>query len=104
MKTWAHETFGNVFKKKRNLLARIKGIQKVIDDDSHKVHLLDLEDNLRKKLDQILDQEEEFWNLRARSNWIMEGDKNTKFFHTSTIIRRKRNKIEFIKTDCGREL
>lgn len=29
----------------------------------------------------------------------MEGDRNTKFFHVSIIIRRKRNKIDRLKID-----
>ena len=30
-------------------------------------------------------------------NWLNLGDKNTKFFHQSTLQRRKRNKILRIK-------
>ena len=28
---------------------------------------------------------------------IRDGDRNTTYYHTSTIIRRKRNRIEFLK-------
>lgn len=85
-------------------MARIQGIQKAIDHDPRKAYLLDLENNLREELDTILDQEENFWALRARSNWLVAGDRNTTFFHTSTLIRRKRNKIAFLKSECGREI
>lgn len=39
------------------------------------------------------DKEEMYWEQRARVNWLRAGDQNTKFFHSSTIQRRKRNKI-----------
>ena len=95
---------GNFSFKKKNLTARINGIQRAIDLDPNKAYLIDLEEKLKRELDLILDQEEEFWALRARTNWIMAGDRNTKFFHTSATIRRNRNKIEFLKTTCGKEL
>ena len=33
--------------------------------------------------------------------WLKDGDRNSKFFHLSTIIRRKRNSIDAIKNDAG---
>lgn len=30
------------------------------------------------------------------------GDRNTKYLHTSTIIRRRRNRIEMLKDEEGR--
>lgn len=32
---------------------------------------------------------------------MKEGDKNTRFFHFSTVIRRRRNAIDAIKSDNG---
>ena len=49
----------------------------------------------------ILQQEEEFWSVKSRYNWLIQGDKNTKFFHTSALIRRKRNRIACLKDSQG---
>jgi hypothetical protein len=40
-------------------------------------------------LGKILDDEETYWQQRARLKWLLEGDRNTKFFHISAIARKK---------------
>lgn len=31
--------------------------------------------------------------MKSRYNWLIQGDRNTTFFHTSALVRRKRNRI-----------
>lgn len=38
-----------------------------------------------------------YWGLRSRVNWLRWGDKNTKFFHATTIQRRQCNRILMLK-------
>ncbi|KAK3204389.1 hypothetical protein Dsin_018435 [Dipteronia sinensis] len=59
LQKWNKEKFGNIFVKKRKLLARIGCIQRCL------------------------------------------SDRNTKFFHLSTIIKRRGNKLEGLKRDDG---
>ena len=47
-----------------------------------------LEAKLRKELNVILNEIELFWFQKSRVEAIHDGDKNTKYFHISTIIRR----------------
>jgi len=42
-------------------------------------------------------QEEQFWAMRSRLNWLSWGDKNSKFFHACTVQRRQRNRISILK-------
>jgi len=42
---------------------------------------------------QVLAQEEMLWFQKSREQWVRYGNKNTKFFHTQTIIGLRRNKI-----------
>ncbi|KAK2662858.1 hypothetical protein Ddye_001432 [Dipteronia dyeriana] len=60
-----------------------------------------LEENLLKEYNDILEQEDFFWQQKCRNCWLKEGDKSTKFFHLSTIIRRRRNKLEGLKKEDG---
>lgn len=49
----------------------------------------------------VLGQEQELWALKSRINWMVQGDRNTAFFHVSTLVRRKRNQILAIKNGVG---
>jgi hypothetical protein len=37
------------------------------------------------------------WRNKSKEVWLTCKDLNTKFFHTSTIIKRRRNAIDFLK-------
>ena len=39
--------------------------------------------------------------LKSRVNWMMQGDRNTNFYHVSTLVRWKRNQIMAIKNVVG---
>ena len=97
---WNREEFGNIFARKRRLWARLEGVQRHLD--SGKIaNLLKLERKLQRDLDDVLEQEELLWFQRSREEWIASGDRNTKFYHTSTLIRKNRNKIVTLKDMNG---
>ncbi|CAN6555765.1 unnamed protein product [Malus baccata var. baccata] len=54
-----------------------------------------------RNLDLLWRQEECFWQQRSRVQWLKEGDANTKFFHQSTLHRRRRNKVASVKNSQG---
>lgn len=92
--------FGNLLEKKKRVLARLNGIQKsmAIRPSSS---LLDFERRLYRELDVILDQERDLWALKSQVSWMVVGDRNTSFFHVTTLVRRKRNKIFSLKNNVG---
>lgn len=57
-----------------------------------------------KRLSEIYVQQELFWKQRGKQLWLSEGDQNTKYFHTSTKVRRKNNQITYLKNDEGVEV
>ena len=52
-----------------------------------------LERSLRMEYVNILKLKENFWALKSRVSWVVKGDRNTKFFHTTTLVHRRYNKI-----------
>lgn len=79
-------------------MARIAGINVELERNwSHS--LPTHEDKLRLELHEILKQEEIFWHPKSRTKWITNGDRNTRFFHISTMSPRKRNKIDRLPSE-----
>ncbi|KAK5792155.1 hypothetical protein PVK06_033269 [Gossypium arboreum] len=54
---------------------------------------------VREDLDNVLYHEEILWRQKARCDWLVLGDRNTKFFHTRTLRRRKQNLITALKNE-----
>lgn len=54
------------------------------------------EENLQSALDEILKREEILWRDKAKMAGLEDGDANTRYFHLSTIIRRRYNNIDFL--------
>lgn len=80
--------------------ARLEGVQRCLSNQKLQ-HLIELEKSLRKELETVLHQEELLWFQKSRMGAIRDGDRNTKFFYLSTVIRRKRNRIVMLKNADG---
>jgi len=100
VKIWNREVFGDIFHRKKRIEARLRGIQTSIADRQNE-YLLNLECQLRQEYFEVLQYEEEFWSVKSRYNWLIQGDRNTRFFHTSALIQRRRNRIVCLKDSLG---
>ena len=49
----------------------------------------------------MLQYEKEYWSVKSRYNWLIQGDRNTSFFHTLALVRRRRNRILCLKDGLG---
>ncbi|KAL4279829.1 hypothetical protein GQ457_03G024220 [Hibiscus cannabinus] len=99
-KEWSITVFGHIERRKQYLLARIKGMEKALDRGRNS-YLETLGARLKQELEVVLEQEESLWFQRARTKWINLGDRNTAFFHASTISRSRQNKIAMLKLPDG---
>ncbi|GKV16725.1 hypothetical protein SLEP1_g27324 [Rubroshorea leprosula] len=95
---WGKESFGDIFRKKRLLQARLVGLQNFPRYD-YSLNLQTLEKKLLSDYQQVLFEEEVLWFQKSRVEWIASGDRNTTFYHLSTITRRCRNKVGALKID-----
>ncbi|KAF6151999.1 hypothetical protein GIB67_010573 [Kingdonia uniflora] len=72
--------------------AKICDAQKRPTTDDNSNH----EQDLQQRLHHLLEQKEATWRDKSRELWLKAGDMNTKFFHISTICRRRHNEIKKI--------
>lgn len=97
---WNKHSFGKIFHKLKRVLARLDGIQKA-NGYSSSPFLQNLEAQLLVEYNTYLNYKEEFWRTKSRINWLAQGDVNTKFFHASTLNRRRKNIINSLKDEEG---
>ncbi|XP_010424030.1 PREDICTED: uncharacterized protein LOC104709061 [Camelina sativa] len=100
LKRWNKDIFGDIQQKKEALLREIKEIQNELELYQTDA-LLQKEADLLSSFDVVLEQEEVLWFQNFRERWITLGDRNTKYFHTSTVIRRRHNRIDMLRNEEG---
>ncbi|KAL4394223.1 uncharacterized protein [Arachis hypogaea] len=93
---WNKDVFGHVRRQKRKIINRIEGIQRASSYEKNPF-LEKLEAKLNKELEDILDKEKILWIQKSRDLWVVDEDHNTRYYHTRTVIRRRRNKILKLK-------
>uniref|UniRef100_A0A2N9HY11 ABC-2 type transporter transmembrane domain-containing protein n=1 Tax=Fagus sylvatica TaxID=28930 RepID=A0A2N9HY11_FAGSY len=94
---WNKEAFGNCQGRIKTLTLHIQEIQKKEATENN----CKIEARLQQELNEWLLRNETLWRQKSREVWLREGDRNSKFFHISTIIQRKKNTIEALKSDQG---
>ncbi|GLU09451.1 hypothetical protein SLE2022_263130 [Rubroshorea leprosula] len=95
---WSKSEFGDLFRRKRLLKARLTGIQNS-PYYTYLQFLQDLETELLDEYHRVLHAEELFWCQKSHVEWITSRDKNTKFYHASIVIRRERNRITALQIE-----
>lgn len=100
LQQWNKEEFYNIFRKKSELWARLEGILRILAS-GRQSHLIKLEAKLRREMDNVLNDEEMLWFQKSRMEAICDGDRNTRYFHLSTIMRRRGNRIEALMDDSN---
>ena len=89
-KVWNKEVFGNLFHRKKRIVARLKGVQTELSTNPSSF-LVDLDRTLKAEFMEISKLEEEFWAMKFWITWLVEVDRDNSFYHTSTLVRRRRN-------------
>lgn len=56
---------------------------------------------LEKHIDNMLLHEEVYWKQRSREDWLLEWDRNAKFFHTKATARKRKNIIRGVLDEDG---
>ncbi|CAL1355246.1 unnamed protein product [Linum trigynum] len=100
LRVWNKQVFGNIFRRKKALISKLRKLE--MDNELHNTdRSVSLEDSTRKELEQTLWEEQLLWVQKSRTSWVNEGDRNTGFFHLSTLKRRRFNRIVALRTEDG---
>ncbi|XP_038972101.1 uncharacterized protein LOC103699848 [Phoenix dactylifera] len=102
LRRWNREVVGDIFR-------RLEGVESAITELQRREDLggglpEDNMSDLRGLLanhHSLLRQHEIFWRQKSRVQWVSEGDRNTRFFHRTTVIRRQRSMIHSLRDESG---
>ncbi|CAN1189286.1 hypothetical protein LINPERHAP2_LOCUS39809 [Linum perenne] len=87
LKKWNINVFENIFKRKKRLIDELKGAEITVSNYPSSTNI-DVENLIRSKIELVLWQEESLWIQKARTKWIVEGDRNTHYFHLTAFKKR----------------
>lgn len=95
---WNKQLYRNIFVRKRKLISELERVQKVLDVCfSQTLHRREY--GLQHEIEEVLAHEELLWFQKSKAKWLHNGDRNTSYFHSCTLTRRKRNKIKGLIVD-----
>ncbi|KAH7855902.1 hypothetical protein Vadar_030395 [Vaccinium darrowii] len=100
LKVWHRLKFGDLRLKigaAKDQLAEIQKEQELGPNPS----LNATEQHLISSLEDLWQKETMFWHQRSCINWLKLGDRNSRFFHLTTIQRWQRNQIVRLKDSFG---
>jgi hypothetical protein len=87
LKCWNKDSYGNVNDLVSAAEIKLKQIQSHIQEHGHSDELLLEERDANAVYEDALSKQEVFWQEKARLNWHLECDRNTKYFHRIAKIK-----------------
>jgi hypothetical protein len=103
LKEWNREVFGNINQGKKSIEDRMRKLQEQCIEEGYTEDRKKEEIQMTQEWEARCQQEETLWRQKSRIRWLKEGERNTKFFHRTTIARRSHNKILKIRDQDGIE-
>lgn len=103
LKEWNSQVFGNINERIATLESEIQQWDNVANTRLLTEEEVKIRASIQLELWSWLKKQEVYWAQNSRVQWLKDGDKNTKFFHTYASLRRNRNNISSLEVD-GRKL
>ncbi|KAG6467116.1 hypothetical protein ZIOFF_075057 [Zingiber officinale] len=92
LKWWNMEVFGNIHDRVLQAEESMAAAEQAYDRDpteQSRTH----RSECQARLFRVLDMEEDFWKQRAAIRWMGEGERNTKFFHSTVQKKRTASRL-----------
>ncbi|KAI0494122.1 hypothetical protein KFK09_024253 [Dendrobium nobile] len=97
---WNKNVFKNVFSNILQAEQKVLDMEDIFEANSSEDNLFNL-NQAKFLLSQLQAQEESFWKQKANMKFVMEGDRNTKFFHAIANKNKINNRINKIRDSNG---
>ncbi|KAF7149419.1 hypothetical protein RHSIM_Rhsim03G0083500 [Rhododendron simsii] len=100
LKEWSRMKFGDLRLQLSVAKDRLLEVQTMLEEGFDQ-QLVAKEKSLKRELEDLWQKDAMYWHQRSRIKWLQMGDKNSRFFHLSTIQQRQRNQIMRLKDKGG---
>ncbi|KAL5789913.1 hypothetical protein ACOSQ2_004801 [Xanthoceras sorbifolium] len=97
LENWSKVKFGSL----KKAIDRKRCEINLLYDRKQSDQILDAIKSRERELESLLSKEELYWKQRSRVDWLLAGDKNSKFFHRRATARKKKNQISSLLDSRG---
>lgn len=94
---WQRNTFGRRGREIELLRSRLQEILLLVPSLENQQE----RSMLSVKLDSLLAEDHAYWKQRSNITWLVDGDRNTKFFHRKASNRGAKNRLLGLYNDIG---
>ncbi|EOY25454.1 Uncharacterized protein TCM_026877 [Theobroma cacao] len=101
LKWWNKVMFGDIFSKLKEAEKRVEECE-ILHQNEQTVESIIKLNKSYAQLNKQLNIEEIFWKQKSGVKWVVEGERNTKFFHTRMQKKRIRSHIFKVQEPDGR--
>jgi hypothetical protein len=98
---WARHVTGILKKEKLRLSAIIDDLEALAETSPLSTQQIELKNQSNAEIARLLREEEIKWYQRSKSKFILEGDSNTRYFHSVANGRHRKKRIHTLVQDEG---
>jgi hypothetical protein len=98
---WARHVSGALKKEKLRLSSIIDDLEALAEVGPLSTHEIELKNQSNAKIASLLREEELKWYQRSKSRFILEGDSNTRYFHSVANGRHRKKRIHSLVQEEG---
>jgi mannosylglycoprotein endo-beta-mannosidase len=98
---WAKHGFGILKKEKQRLSSIIDDLEALVEVRPLSPQEIHLKNQSNAEIARLLREEELKWYQRSKSQFILEGDANTRYFHSVANGKHRKKRIHTLHQDEG---
>ncbi|KAL3623019.1 hypothetical protein CASFOL_031835 [Castilleja foliolosa] len=102
LKVWNWECFGNIQEERKQKTLQVEDLENKLQKNWSEKEEKEL-DSARKRLEDLHRWHYDLLRLKSRTQWIKEGDRNSKFYNAAIKERRLKNKLRILQ-EVGTEI